>query len=959
MRRTLTIGLICSLLLLFGVPGLVGRSIYERQDPKSEPIIRHPPDRTSEGTALHVASSDPTVFFDGFEDGNANGWNLDPHWRVTTVRSSEGTYSIGCPGNGGSYGNNWDQNALSPPISIPDTSKVMLEFDIWWDIETGWDDGYVYIKELGGSWNQLDHFDGNIRTWQHKSFNISSYTDTDVKIRFRLDTDYSIRYEGIYVDNIRVKTKEEIKILTPLKGRRVSDTTLIQISTTVSEENVTDVEVRINDESWIEITEKYNPKNGLWEYNWDTTAYTDGMHSLVTRVNTTTSSSTSATSYVLSDNHPSTILLLDDDGATTYEKNYTQTLESLGYTLGYGYDSWNISVGGTPRASLLTNYQRVIWLTGTVLNPLNQEERTILQNYLDHGGFLFISSQNLGSQLNETPFYKQYLKANCLNFDTGLSTVNGSDFIYPNVSYTLIGIESANNANSPSSIDPRGNAREEMTYETSGEGVALSFEGVYKLVYFAFPFEAINGTSKRREVMNDTLNFLNVSGESCSVSFPSITGTYNAMATLEATLKNASGTGISGENIDFFLKRSSKWVKVGNATTDSNGKASISLNLTMKRSVYLTAAVYYGGSPYQRATTFSTLTVNGLPTQLTGITLPSEKLDSGWTVKGTLTEENGTPLGNREVNVAVGTKRTFSEITNENGRFIIEIRVPPGSHQLTLRFPGDATHEPCETTLQVTITDDDTTSPTIQLGTYPSNISYDSRVAFKLNVRDTSGVESVTFRYQIDGGFWKDHPMKHVSGHRWKVIFPKGTFAYGQTVTWQVKAVDMDSDWSGDEEESVTSAHELAITDELPPHIRDASVQPLDPSTTDVLRVASEVFEPQKAAGIERVLMHWSSSEGSTGQLNATLKNGLYQGTITSPPAGTLTITIKAYDNAGNMQTKTMTVNVNQAIGAPTGFLEQHPMVSYSIIGFIALIVIAMGIYIWRKRRSRQDIPEE
>lgn len=107
------------------------------------------------------------------------------------------------------------------------------------------------------------------------------------------------------------------------------------------------------------------------------------------------------------------------------------------------------------------------------------------------------------------------------------------------------------------------------------------------------------------------------------------------------------------------------------------------------------------------------------------------------------------------------------------------------------------------------------------------------------------------------------------------------------------------------------------------------------------------------------MLIHWNSSEGKTGNVQATLKNGLYQGSITNPPAGKLTITIKAYDKAGNMQTETLTVEVTQPIVGPKGFLEKHPMLPYITLGIVALIVIIVGVYLWKKRGSEKVTVEE
>jgi subtilisin family serine protease len=131
------------------------------------------------------------------------------------------------------------------------------------------------------------------------------------------------------------------------------------------------------------------------------------------------------------------ILLVDDDGGDTFETYYTEALQSLGFTPDIYTVPSNNDNG--PPLNTLSQYKLVIWFTGCEFtNTLTATDQTNLQSYLDNGGRLFISGQDIGYDIvtvqgNGGPgtFYQNYLHATYVTDDalgrsyTGLNNFSG------------------------------------------------------------------------------------------------------------------------------------------------------------------------------------------------------------------------------------------------------------------------------------------------------------------------------------------------------------------------------------------------------------------------------------------------------------------------------------------------------------------------------------------------------
>ena len=86
------------------------------------------------------------------------------------------------------------------------------------------------------------------------------------------------------------------------------------------------------------------------------------------------------------------ILLVDDDGGAKADQRIMYELYSLGYQWAY----WEVAQKGVPPLEEMLKHRLCLWITGPVVDePLDSEELSRIEAYLDQGGKLVLSSQYL------------------------------------------------------------------------------------------------------------------------------------------------------------------------------------------------------------------------------------------------------------------------------------------------------------------------------------------------------------------------------------------------------------------------------------------------------------------------------------------------------------------------------------------------------------------------------------
>jgi hypothetical protein len=235
------------------------------------------------------------------------------------------------------------------------------------------------------------------------------------------------------------------------------------------------------------------------------------------------------------------ILLVDDDAGASYDTFFVSALNSLGIL----YDVWRYDSSGLPSDSVLGSYRAVVWTTGDdvgyIGNPstLTPEDQANLQAYLDEGGKLILSSQDLLYDNEPNDFITNYLHVAGHTDDAGVRSVEGvsgdtitdgmaitlsypfdnlSDYIVPGSG--AAGIFYRVGKDAPSSRGGR-LALSGSQVEGSGKSnyCALRYPDAgladYQVVFFAFPFEAIpqggSDPNNAKTVMERILNWFGIS----------------------------------------------------------------------------------------------------------------------------------------------------------------------------------------------------------------------------------------------------------------------------------------------------------------------------------------------------------------------------------------------------------------------------------------------------------------
>jgi hypothetical protein len=217
------------------------------------------------------------------------------------------------------------------------------------------------------------------------------------------------------------------------------------------------------------------------------------------------------------------LLVDDDDGVVNVEQYYGSALQSLGAS----YDRWDHASSGTPSLSLLQKYSAVLWSCEWAFPSLDSSDRAVIAAYLNGGGRLFISGQDIGWDLADPggleyessagtskSFFEQYLKAKYLNDDAITGNVVGvaGDSIGNGISFARFQPMRGSTEQFPDVLDTTGGSVFSFKYADGGQagkGAAISYSGSYKLLYFGFGgFESISDPAKRVVIMDRILHWM-------------------------------------------------------------------------------------------------------------------------------------------------------------------------------------------------------------------------------------------------------------------------------------------------------------------------------------------------------------------------------------------------------------------------------------------------------------------
>jgi hypothetical protein len=177
----------------------------------------------------------PALFSDDIESG-ADGWTHTAAagtdlWHISQRRYQSASHAWYCGSDStGNYLDNMDDSLVTPSINLMNMKSAVLTFGHYYNFESStsaWDGSDVEISVNSGRWQQITPQDGYDDTiyassnaafptgtpvfahssngWQEERFDLSSFVDSTVQIRFRFGSDSSIHsYEGWYIDDVAV-----------------------------------------------------------------------------------------------------------------------------------------------------------------------------------------------------------------------------------------------------------------------------------------------------------------------------------------------------------------------------------------------------------------------------------------------------------------------------------------------------------------------------------------------------------------------------------------------------------------------------------------------------------------------------------------------------------------------------------------------------------------------------------
>jgi hypothetical protein len=210
---------------------------------------------------------------------------------------------------------------------------------------------------------------------------------------------------------------------------------------------------------------------------------------------------------------PASVLLIDADGDYNFEDIFKNAMDQQGISyvpVKHG-DLYAFS-----QEYNLNNFPVIIMNNGWGFPAFLSTDISILQNYLNNGGNLFIHGQDIGWDVSDAngsssfarTFYSNYLKARYVKDQATSNQVNGvtNDPISNGISFTL---NQTVHSYYPDVISTNGTgATPIFTYGSGTEIAGIKVDnGTYKLVYLAFGLEQVSSPAIQSQIITNAFNW--------------------------------------------------------------------------------------------------------------------------------------------------------------------------------------------------------------------------------------------------------------------------------------------------------------------------------------------------------------------------------------------------------------------------------------------------------------------
>jgi uncharacterized repeat protein (TIGR01451 family) len=245
------------------------------------------------------------------------------------------------------------------------------------------------------------------------------------------------------------------------------------------------------------------------------TTAADGDSSTSSVTASSASSSDSASASITTIAVTVDTLLVDQDGHANDQPPSASAPETLSYydaaltSAGVAHDVWDLNAHPTLPVKYMEAFKNIVWFTGVSYpGPILPYERS-LTDYLNHGGHLLLSGEDLLDQgAGTTDFVKNYLH---VNWDGSERQNDKATDAFHGVPGTITdGIGAVNR-------DPvLGVPFMDQITITAGTGIftddagqtdGLSFSGGYKVIFLAFGFEEYGTAAQKADFMTRAFTF--------------------------------------------------------------------------------------------------------------------------------------------------------------------------------------------------------------------------------------------------------------------------------------------------------------------------------------------------------------------------------------------------------------------------------------------------------------------
>jgi uncharacterized repeat protein (TIGR01451 family) len=210
------------------------------------------------------------------------------------------------------------------------------------------------------------------------------------------------------------------------------------------------------------------------------------------------------------------VLLVDEDGDAPDVKAYYQ--DAL-HNAGYAYNYWDLGANPDLRISYMKAHTVIVWFTGSSYpGPITPYESE-LTTFLNGGGKLFMSGMDILDQdAGTTAFVHNYLHINWdgteAQNDTGTTSATAvpTNTVMAGLGTMPVDVPALFGNDFSDEITPIAPAVPALR-DSHGETNALTVAASnYKVVFLAFPFEAITSSSDRTAVMSRSITYFGLKG---------------------------------------------------------------------------------------------------------------------------------------------------------------------------------------------------------------------------------------------------------------------------------------------------------------------------------------------------------------------------------------------------------------------------------------------------------------